>query len=145
MSLVYKYTNIQSGSYEYSLDEDKYCDERQTGYVSRECWPLDGEYCTPAPVQQEKAFDSTPERMKPFLAMHGIAPQEFNAFHVGFCCGEDFIKEQPAQRKPLTPEWIWTWLMDWCKRSGTSPANHDSLFKMVSDARAIEAAHGIKE
>ena len=50
----------------------------------------------------------------------------------------------PAQRKPLTPEWIWTWLMDWCKRNGSSPANYNSLFKMVADARAIEAAHGIK-
>lgn len=55
-----------------------------------------------------------------------------------------FTSPQPAQRKPLTPEWIWTWLMDWCKRNGTSPANYDSLFRMVSDARAIEAAHGIK-
>jgi len=35
--------------------------------------------------------------------------------------------------------------MDWCKQNKTSPANHGSLFKMVSDARAIEAAHGIKE
>ena len=49
--------------------------------------------------QQGKAFDSAPDRMKPFLAMHGIAPQEFNAFHVGFCCGEDFVKEQPAQHE----------------------------------------------
>jgi hypothetical protein len=49
--------------------------------------------------------------------------------------------QPPAQ--PLTPEWIWTWLMDWCKRNGTSPANYNSLFRMVSDARAIEAAHGI--
>lgn len=50
--------------------------------------------------------------------------------------------QQPAstQSTPLTPEWIWTWLMDWCKRSGTSPANYDSLFKMVSDARALRAA-----
>lgn len=56
-----------------------------------------------------------------------------------------YASMQPAQRKPLTPEWIWTWLMDWCKRNGTSPANYDSLFKMVSDARAVEAAHGIKE
>ena len=60
-------------------------------------------------------------------------------------CGPLLGMGQPAQRKPLTPEWIWTWLMDWCKRNGSSPANYNSLFKMVADARAIEAAHGIKE
>ena len=49
------------------------------------------------------------------------------------------------KRQPLTPEWIWTWLMDWCKRNGSSPASYNSLFKMVADARVIEAAHNIKE
>lgn len=56
------------------------------------------------------------------------------------------LAEQPAQRKPLTDAtWIWFWLMDWCKRNGTAPAKCNSLFAMVSDARAIEAAHGVKE
>ena len=63
-------------------------------------------------------------------------------FQNGWNAAVDSLSEQ---RKPLTPEWIWTWLMDWCKRNGSSPANYNSLFKMVADARAIEAAHGIKE
>lgn len=50
----------------------------------------------------------------------------------------------PQQAEPLTPEWIWSWLMDWCKQNGTSPANYDSLFKMVSDARAALAAREAK-
>ena len=49
------------------------------------------------------------------------------------------IETALAQAEPLTPEWIWSWLMDWCKQNGTSPANYDSLFKMVSDARAAQA------
>jgi hypothetical protein len=66
------------------------------------------------------------------------------------CCPERkmvnvYTHPQP-KREPLTDaNWMWAWLMDWCKQNKTSPANHDSLFKMVSDARAIEAAHGIKE
>jgi hypothetical protein len=31
--------------------------------------------------------------------------------------------------------WIWSWLMDWCKLKGISPATQDSLFAMVKDAR----------
>jgi hypothetical protein len=31
--------------------------------------------------------------------------------------------------------WVWSWLMDWCKRNGIAPATQDSLFAMVKDAR----------
>jgi hypothetical protein len=31
--------------------------------------------------------------------------------------------------------WVWSWLMDWCKRNGIAPATRDSLFAMVKDAR----------
>ena len=50
------------------------------------------------------------------------------------------------QRKPLTPEWIWMWLRNWCDRHPSlRQETYNSLYKMVSDARAIEADHGIKE
>lgn len=45
----------------------------------------------------------------------------------------------PQPSKPWVGDWIWAWLMDWCKRNGASPASYDSLFKMVTEARAIEA------
>jgi hypothetical protein len=32
--------------------------------------------------------------------------------------------------------WVWSWLMDWCKRNGIAPATQDSLFAMVKDARS---------
>ena len=32
-------------------------------------------------------------------------------------------------------DWVWSWLMDWCKRQGVSPSTQDSLFKMVKDSR----------
>jgi hypothetical protein len=32
-------------------------------------------------------------------------------------------------------DWVWSWLMDWCKRNGIAPATQDSLFAMVKDAR----------
>ncbi len=50
----------------------------------------------------------------------------------------------PQPSKPWVGDWIWAWLMDWCKRNGASPASYDSLFKMVTEARAIESALGIK-
>lgn len=50
-----------------------------------------------------------------------------------------------AQRKPLTPEWIFMWLRNWCDRHPLlRQETYNSLYKMVSDARAIEAAHNIK-
>jgi hypothetical protein len=32
-------------------------------------------------------------------------------------------------------DWVWSWLMDWCKRNGIAPATQDGLFAMVKDAR----------
>lgn len=43
------------------------------------------------------------------------------------------------QRKPLTPEWIWMWLRNWCDRHPSlRQETYNSLYKMVSDARDIE-------
>lgn len=39
--------------------------------------------------------------------------------------------------------WLWSKLMDWCKKMGTSPANHDELFAIAKDAQTIYAAQGI--
>jgi hypothetical protein len=41
---------------------------------------------------------------------------------------------QPARIQPVG-DWVWSWLMDWCKRQGVSPATQDSLFEMVKDSR----------
>jgi hypothetical protein len=43
---------------------------------------------------------------------------------------------QPAPVQEPVGNWIWSWLMDWCKRNGIAPATKDSLFAMVSDARS---------
>ena len=32
-------------------------------------------------------------------------------------------------------DWLWSKLMDWCKRRGVSPANYSDLFNIVSEAR----------
>jgi hypothetical protein len=42
---------------------------------------------------------------------------------------------QPAPVQEPVGNWIWSWLMDWCKLKGISPATQDSLFAMVKDAR----------
>ena len=48
---------------------------------------------------------------------------------------------QPATPSTqITPNWIWSWLMDWCKRRGVPPSNYDSLFQMASDALYLAAA-----
>jgi len=47
--------------------------------------------------------------------------------------------EQSAQQEPLTPEWIFMWLRNWCDRHPSlRQETYNSLYKMVSDARAIE-------
>lgn len=47
---------------------------------------------------------------------------------------------QPATPSTqITPNWIWSWLMDWCKRRGVPPSNYDSLFQMASDALLLAA------
>jgi hypothetical protein len=43
---------------------------------------------------------------------------------------------QPAPVQEPVGNWIWSWLMDWCKRNGIAPATQDSLFAMVKDARS---------
>ena len=51
-------------------------------------------------LAEQPAQQQVPERMKPFVQRHHITSAEFTAFHVGFCCGEEFNK-QPAQQKPV--------------------------------------------
>ena len=43
---------------------------------------------------------------------------------------------QPAPVQESVGNWVWSWLMDWCKRNGIAPATRDSLFAMVKDARS---------
>ena len=49
-------------------------------------------------LAEQPAQQQVPERMKPFVQRHHITSAEFTAFHVGFCCGEEFNK-QPAQKQ----------------------------------------------
>ena len=46
------------------------------------------------------------------------------------------IKQALAAHVQPVGNWIWSWLMDWCKHNGIAPATRDSLFAMVSDARS---------
>jgi hypothetical protein len=51
----------------------------------------------------------------------------------------DAIKQslaQPAHVQEPVGDWVWSWLMGWCKRNGIAPATQDSLFAMVGDARS---------
>lgn len=34
---------------------------------------------------------NAPDRMKPWISLHNISDDEFTAFHIGFCCGEQAI------------------------------------------------------
>jgi len=45
----------------------------------------------------------------------------------------------PAERLALTPEWLWLQLMDWCKKRGSHPSEHNALFAIVSEARKLAA------
>ncbi|HGM6773282.1 TPA: hypothetical protein ACKQAW_003891 [Stenotrophomonas maltophilia] len=36
--------------------------------------------------------------------------------------------------------WLWVKLMDWCKKTGTSPANQDELFAIAKEAHVLYAA-----
>lgn len=45
----------------------------------------------------------------------------------------------PAERSALTPEWLWSQLMDWCKKRGSHPSEHNALFAIVSEARKLAA------
>lgn len=36
--------------------------------------------------------------------------------------------------------WLWSKLMDWCKRMGVAPSNHDELFAIAKEAQARYAA-----
>ena len=51
-------------------------------------------------LAEQPAQQQVPERMKQFVQRHHITSAEFTAFHVGFCCGEEFNK-QPAQQQEM--------------------------------------------
>ena len=79
-----------------------------------------------------------------------LANHEFQCVCGAVWCGDEMVhlpdKRPPAQRKPLTSTWIWWWLRKWCdSHPSLRQETYNSLFKMVKDAEAIEAAHGIKE
>jgi hypothetical protein len=45
-------------------------------------------------------------------------------------------RREPAPVQEPVGNWVWSWLMDWCKRNGIAPATRNSLFAMVKDARS---------
>lgn len=57
------------------------------------------------------------------------------------------LKAELAVRQPVGEPvcnvegtWLWSKLMDWCKRMGAAPSNHDELFSIAKDAHALYAA-----
>jgi hypothetical protein len=51
----------------------------------------------------------------------------------------DLLRQEQEREAPVQEpvgDWVWSWLMDWCKRNGIAPATQDSLFEMVKDARS---------
>jgi hypothetical protein len=73
-----------------------------------------------------------------------VAETEIDIYadHCGTVYSEAFLPKGTKlyTTPPATPiqpvgDWVWSWLMDWCKRQGVSPATQDSLFKMVKDSR----------
>jgi hypothetical protein len=60
-------------------------------------------------------------------------PKKANAVLMSLCQEAADALAAPVQ-EPVG-NWIWSWLMDWCKRKGIAPATQDSLFAMVEDAR----------
>jgi hypothetical protein len=50
------------------------------------------------------------------------------------CVNHDCDKCKAVQE--TVGDWVWSWLMDWCKRNGIAPATQDGLFAMVKDARS---------
>ena len=58
-----------------------------------------------------------------------------NGGDLGYCSNAQIYGRRTQPQQEPVGNWIWSWLMDWCKRNGIAPATQDSLFAMVKDAR----------
>jgi hypothetical protein len=45
------------------------------------------------------------------------------------------LKDLAAPVQEPVGDWVWSWIMDWCKRNGIAPSTQDNLFEMVKDSR----------
>jgi hypothetical protein len=67
-----------------------------------------------------------------------ICRQDMETYHLEDV--SEWLQDMSYTTPPAAPiqpvgDWVWSWLMDWCKRQGVSPATQDSLFEMVKDSR----------
>lgn len=48
---------------------------------------------------------------------------------------KDIAKEDREQILDHCADWLWSKLMDWCKKHGDAPAKHNDLFALVEELR----------
>lgn len=73
--------------------------------------------------------------------------QDDLAAHVKLAWAEQEISQLRAAlaaQQAAAPDgnWLWSKLMDWCKKRGVAPANFDDLFAIVGEARAAQLDGG---
>jgi hypothetical protein len=82
------------------------------------------------------------EALQSIIAQHALDKKAENARELGLsyddepkigCVNHDCDQCKAVQE--TVGDWVWSWLMDWCKRNGIAPATQDGLFAMVKDAR----------
>jgi hypothetical protein len=84
---------------------------------------LDGKRIDPASIYK----DAPPKQDVPETNFGNMAKPKIG------CVNHDCDQCKAVQE--TVGDWVWSWLMDWCKRNGIAPATQDSLFAMVKDAR----------
>ncbi|HHA2975898.1 TPA: hypothetical protein ACOFD8_003278 [Stenotrophomonas maltophilia] len=58
------------------------------------------------------------------------------------------LREALSARQPVCNvdgTWLWSKLMDWCKKMGASPASHNELFAIAKEAHALAARQPVGE
>lgn len=79
-----------------------------------------------------------------YAAEEAYANSKPDNLHESFCAA---IAAALAARQPVGEPvcnvegtWLWSKLMDWCKRMGAAPSNHDELFAIANEANALYTA-----
>jgi hypothetical protein len=83
----------------------------------------------------QEAQKAAPKGVEHFIATHSDGN--------GFVGVGDLLEWMAGHARVDTSalgDWLWCALMDYCKTRGTSPANNQGLFKIVSDFRAMLTA-----